>query len=211
MIRDIADIIVGEYGDPALRQNAQVVHDYLHNIQGFGVDENNALVNRINPNDGTILHLIAVEPDLGRALLVLDSLIAIMEEYGIDQNQSTDLCWAIKTGNLAQATKLLANGANPNGPIDKNGKIPAEIVFRIQRECCSREHLYADTKSQYDQIIGKILKGSDANIHTYYDNRYYLLQPLHLAYKRARRGDDAFEKLLYTYGAYTNIEIAEEF
>ncbi len=189
MIRDVADL-VNQYDDPALRQNAQVVYDYLHDVQGFEVDENHGLVNHENLDGRTILHLLAAEPDLGRAKLVLDSLINVMKEYGIDPNQSTELYKAIATGDLALATQLLADGANPNGSIDKNGEMSVAVAERIKDERYNVE-TYAMRRLR-DEIMFNLARASGI---------YQSELPLSCAVE-AR--DDSFMKLLIEYGAYIN-------
>ncbi len=182
MIRDIHDMIVAEYYDsPGLREDAQIVFDYLHNVQGFAV-RNGRLVNRTNPDGQTILHLIAADLNLIRALPILDALISIMLAYGIDPYQSTKLYQAIADKDIKRATQLLANGANPNGPIDKNGEMPITIWQRLRMGLTQTRVLMRDM----------LMNAS---------GRYQSEPPL---VKAAKMDDDSFLQLLLKYGAYVD-------
>ncbi len=143
MIRDIHDMIVTEYYDnPGLCQDAQLVFDYLYDIQNFAI-RNGRLVNRTNPDGNTILHLIAADINAAqteRIKFVYKALIRITQEYNIDSNPSAQLCEAIKAKDLARATQLLNEGTDPNGMVNKKGQLPPSLYFIPKRQYLSHYH-----------------------------------------------------------------------
>ncbi len=185
--------IVSDYSyNPDLHQDAQVVFDYLHTVQGFEIQDG-MLINRDDSDGNTILHLLAADQDSDRALPVLDALIRIMQEYNIDPSQGLNAFNRIIQEHthrnifLADAptmvTQLLDNGTiNPSGPINKKGEMPIGIAVRIDEHGKRKHYAYASRRDMINKLGGAET-------------------PIAIA---VEWGDDSLMKLLIQYGAYVD-------